>query len=124
MHICETTQTVWAVVTIRQLKNIAAYPAIMSSTKDCDSGSGNAARYGLAITASVFSSAGTAGGMVMQKWAHNEQQALPDDGKWGEHEGIIFSPMWMMGVIVLMVIPVSRYSPTALPATDLAIRMP
>jgi len=62
--------------------------------------------------------------MVMQKWAHNEQQALPDDGKWGEHEGIIFSPMWMMGVIVLMVIPVSRYSPTALPATDLAIRMP
>lgn len=86
----------------------------MSSTKDCDSGNGNAARYGVAIAASVFSSAGTAGGMVMQKWAHNEQQALSDDEKWAEHEGIIISPMWMMGVVVLMVIPVSRYSPIPL----------
>ena len=70
----------------------------------------NAWKYGLAIVASVLSSAGSAGGMILQKWAHNEQQALAEDEKYGEAEGIICSPLWWIGCVVLVLVPVS-FSP-------------
>lgn len=70
----------------------------------------NAWKYGLAIMASVLSSAGSAGGMILQKWAHNEQQALAEDEKYGEAEGIICSPLWWLGCVVLVLVPVS-FSP-------------
>ena len=78
-----------------------------SGTQGCNSVDGNSAKYGLAIAASVFSSAGSAAGMIMQKWAHNEQQALPVDEKYSEAEGIICSPSWWVGAVVLILVPVS-----------------
>lgn len=57
------------------------------------------------IGASLLSSAGSAGGLVMQKFAHTAQENLPEDSKWPECNGYICSPMWLGGFVMLVLIP-------------------
>ena len=62
-------------------------------------------KYALGVAASLFSSAGSATGLVVQKFAHNAQEKLPDGEKWPEMNGLIISPLWMFGFFVLVIVP-------------------
>merc|ERR1740130_38177 len=62
-------------------------------------------QYLVGVGASLFSSAGSAGGLVMQKFAHNAQQDLEDGHKWPELGGLICSPFWLFGFFVLVIVP-------------------
>lgn len=74
-------------------------------TEDCSAEDSEEWKYLLAITASIFSSAGSAGGMVMQKFAHTANQNAEEKYKWPESDGIIMSPQWWFGAVILILVP-------------------
>jgi len=56
---------------------------------------------GLCILASV----GSTFGLLMQKYAHVQQAALPEDEKYAESGSAILSPMWISGLLLLVAVP-------------------
>jgi len=72
---------------------------------DAECGGDTDWKYIVGVAASLISSAGSAIGLVMQKFAHNSQEALPEGEKWPEKGGLILSPLWMFGFVLLVIIP-------------------
>ena len=60
-------------------------------------------KYLVGVGCSLISSAGSAAGLVIQKWAHNDQQQLPEDERYPECGGLILSPTWVCGFTLLVV---------------------
>ena len=72
---------------------------------ECGGDSGADPRWIAAIGFSCVASCGAATGLVMQKLAHNNQQALPEEEKAWESNGFIASPLWVCGMVVLVFVP-------------------
>ena len=71
----------------------------------CGGEGGVDTRWLAAIGFSCVASCGAATGLVMQKLAHNIQQSLPEEDKAWESNGIICSPLWVCGCLVLVFLP-------------------
>jgi hypothetical protein len=76
-----------------------------STGVECGGDSGADPRWIAAIGFSCVASCGAATGLVMQKLAHNNQQALPEEEKAWESNGFIASPLWVCGMVVLVFVP-------------------
>lgn len=71
----------------------------------CDSDSLGIGWVILGMGLCVLASVGSTFGLLLQKWAHVQQAALPDDQKYAESGAAIMSPAWIGGLLLLVAVP-------------------
>jgi len=71
----------------------------------CDSDSIGVGYVILGMGLCVLASVGSTFGLLLQKWAHVQQEGLPDDKKWPESGAAILSPSWILGLVLLVAVP-------------------